>query len=172
MEAAIRTAAAEDLGLLRILFREYARSLGFDLCFQGLDEEMTRLPGRYASPSGRLLLATVGGEAAGCVALKGLADGVCEMKRLYVRGRHRGLGVGRLLAERVIAEAREVGYHAVRLDTVPSVMAGAVALYRSLGFVEIPPYCFNPVPGASFMELVLTAGRGGHGDDGLQSAET
>jgi GNAT superfamily N-acetyltransferase len=169
MEAAIRPAAVEDLGLVRILFREYARSLGFDLCFQGFEEEMTRLPGRYAPPSGRLLLATVGGEAAGCVALKGLAEGVCEMKRLYVRSRHRRAGLGRLLAERIIAEAREVGYHAVRLDTVPSVMAGAVALYRSLGFVEIPPYCVNPVPGALFMELVLTAERG-PGDDAPQSA--
>ena len=172
MEAAIRPATVEDLGLFRILFREYARSLGFDLCFQGFEEEVIRLPGRYAPPSGRLLLATVGGEAAGCVALKGLADGICEMKRLYVRDRHRGAGLGRLLAGRIIEDAGRAGYRAVRLDTVPSVMPGAVALYRSMGFVEIPPYCFNPLPGALFLELVLTEGRGGPGDEARQPAET
>jgi putative acetyltransferase len=97
----------------------------------------------------------VGGEPAGCVALKKLADGVCEMKRLFVRPWHRRTGLGRVLAERIIGEARRIGYDAIRLDTVPSVMGGAVALYRSLGFVEIPAYCRNPVPGALFMELVL-----------------
>lgn len=155
MEAIIRSATADDLEQVRVLFREYAASLGFDLYFKGFAEELTGLPGRYAPPSGCLLLAEVGGQPAGCVALKKLADGVCEMKRRFVRQRHRGVGLGRVLAERIIGEARRIGYDAVRLDTVPSVMAGAVPLYRSLGFVEIPAYCHNPVPGAMCMELVL-----------------
>jgi GNAT superfamily N-acetyltransferase len=161
MEPVIRDATPDDLEQVRGLFREYAASLGFDLCFQGFAEELAGLPGRYAPPAGRLLLATVDGEAAGCVALKQLADGVAEMKRLYVRPRHRGGGLGRVLAERIVEEARTIDYRAVRLDTVPSVMAGAVALYRSLGFREVAPYCFNPVPGALFMELTLPAGLGG-----------
>jgi putative acetyltransferase len=161
MEAVIRPATTDDLKQVRVLFREYAASLGFDLCFQGFEEELAGLPGRYAPPSGCLLLAAVGGEPAGCV-----------MKRLYVRERHRGAGLGRLLAARIIEEARRIGYHAIRLDTVPSVMAGAVALYRSLGFEEIPPYCFNPVPGALFMELVLTAERGGRDDTAPQPADS
>jgi GNAT superfamily N-acetyltransferase len=140
---------------VRLLFREYAASLGFDLCFQNFEEELADLPGPYAPPSGCLLLATTGGEPAGCVALKRLADGVGEMKRLYVRSRYRGTGLGRRLAEQVIREAKRLGYQAVRLDTVPSVMGSAVALYRSLGFRDIPAYCFNPVPGALFMELRL-----------------
>jgi GNAT superfamily N-acetyltransferase len=156
MEPVIRVATADDdLELVRVLFREYAASLEFDLCFQGFEDELAALPGRYAPPSGCLLLAVVGGEPAGCVALKKLADGLCEMKRLYVRQRHRGTGLGRILAERIIAEAWRIGYDSIRLDTVPSVMAGAVALYRTLGFEEIPPYCHNPVPGALFMEMLL-----------------
>lgn len=158
MEAVIRTATDDDLEQVRVLFREYAASLGFDLCFQGFEQELASLPGRYAPPSGCLLLAVVGGEPAGCVALKELAGGACEMKRLYVRQRYRGAGLGRILATRIVEEVRRIGYHAIRLDTVPSVMGGAVALYRSLGFLEIPAYCFNPVPGALYMELVLSAG--------------
>lgn len=152
---AVSPATADDLEQVRGLFREDAASLGFDLCFQGFEQELAGLPGRYAPPSGRLLLAEVGGQLAGCVALKQLADGVCEMKRLYVRPRHRGAGLGRVLATRIIGEARQIGYQAIRLDTVPSVMEGAVALYRSLGFVEVRAYCLNPVPGALFMELVF-----------------
>jgi putative acetyltransferase len=138
---------------VRLLLREYADSLGFDLCFQEFGQELAGLPGPYGPPSGCLLLATVGDEPAGCVALKQLADGVCEMKRLYVRSRHRGTGLGRTLAEGIIREAKRLGYRAIRLDTVPSVMGSAVALYRALGFRDIPPYCFNPVPGALYMEL-------------------
>jgi ribosomal protein S18 acetylase RimI-like enzyme len=147
--------SAEEMGPVRDLFREYAASLNFDLCFQNFEQELAGLPGPYAPPAGCLLLATAGGEPAGCVALKQLADGVGEMKRLYVRGNHRGAGLGRMLAEQIIREARGLGYGVIRLDTVPSVMGSAVALYRALGFREVPAYCFNPVPGALFMELRL-----------------
>jgi GNAT superfamily N-acetyltransferase len=140
---------------VRTLFREYADSLGFDLCFQNFDRELAELPGPYAPPSGCLLLAMVEGELAGCVALKRLSDDVCEMKRLYLRSRHRGTGLGRTLAEQILHEARRLGYQAIRLDTVPSVMGSAVALYQSIGFQGIPAYCFNPVPGALFLELRL-----------------
>jgi putative acetyltransferase len=148
--------SAEEMGPVRVLFREYAASLNFDLCFQNFEQELAGLPGPYAPPSGCLLLASVEGEPAGCVALKRIEDDVSEMKRLYVRGGHRGTGLGRTLAERIIREARGLGYRVIRLDTVPSVMGGAVALYRSLGFREVPAYCFNPVPGAVFMELPLS----------------
>jgi ribosomal protein S18 acetylase RimI-like enzyme len=145
--------SAADLEALRLLFREYAASLGFDLCFQGFGQELADLPGQYAPPSVCLLLAKVGGEPAGCVALQKLADGVGEMKRLYVRGRYRGTGLGRTLAEQVVREASRLGYQAVRLHTLPAVMGRAVSLYRSLGFRDIPAYCPNPVPGAVFLEL-------------------
>jgi putative acetyltransferase len=157
--------AREEMGMVRLLFREYADFLGFDLCFQGFEQELAELPGRYAPPSGRLLLATARDELAGCVALKKLGDGVCEMKRLFVRSRHRGIGLGRTLAEQIIREAKRLGYEAIRLDTVPSVMGSAVALYRSLGFRGIPAYYFNPVPGALFMELRLEELEGGSGSE-------
>src|SRR5262249_13532107 len=149
-------ASAEEMEPVRTLFRDYAASLGFDLCFQNFEQELAELPGQYAPPSGCLLLATADGEPAGCVALKKLADGVCEMKRLFVRSQYRGTGLGRTLAGRIIAEARRRGYSAIRLDTVPSVMGSAVALYRSVGFRDIPAYCFNPIPGALFLELRLS----------------
>ncbi len=145
---------AEWVGTARTLFLEYARSLDFALCFQDFDRELAELPGRYAPPSGRLLLALDGEEVAGCVALRGLDAATCEMKRLWVRPAWRGRGVGRRLAEAVVAAAREIGYARVRLDTVPS-MTAAIALYGHLGFVEIAPYTENPVPGATFMELRL-----------------
>jgi putative acetyltransferase len=147
--------SAEPMDPVRTLFREYADSPGSDICFQNFEQELADLPGPYAPPSGCLLLATVGDEPAGCVALKKLADGVCEMKRLYVRSRHRGTGLGRSLAGQIIEEAKRLGYQAIRLETVPSVLGSAVALYRSLGFRDIPAYCHNPVPGALFMELRL-----------------
>jgi putative acetyltransferase len=142
----------------RELFLEYAESLGFSLCFQNFDEELARLPGDYAPPEGRLLLAYYEAELAGCGALHELdsgADGlrVCEMKRLYVRPQFRGKAVGRSLVEFVIAEARKIGYASVRLDTVEPVMKAAVAVYRRFGFHEIAPYCPNPIEGALYMEL-------------------
>jgi putative acetyltransferase len=148
--------SADEMEPVRMLFREYAAWLGFDLCFENFEEELAGLPGLYAPPSGCLLLATAADEPAGGVALKKLAAGVCEMKRLYVRSPYRSAGVGRTLAEQIIREARRLGYRAIRLNTIPSMMASAVALYRSLGFREIPPYCFHPVPGTLYMELVLS----------------
>jgi len=139
----------------RELYLEYADSLGFSLCFQSFDQELASLPGDYAPPLGRLLLAEYRGQLAGCVALHKLDPEVCEMKRLYLRPQLRGRGVGRALAEAVIAEAWVIGYRKMRLDTVEPVMPNAVALYRRLGFREIDPYRANPIAGALYMELVL-----------------
>jgi len=139
----------------RDLFLEYAQSLGFSLCFQNFDQELADLPGDYAPPEGRLLLAEYQGQLAGCIALHRLEPQICEMKRLYVRPQFRGKGLGRLLAERVITDARSIAYHRMRLDTVEPVMKDAVAMYRKLGFKEIAPYCANPIAGALYMELDL-----------------
>jgi putative acetyltransferase len=139
----------------RELFLEYAQSLGFSLCFQNFDQELAGLPGDYVPPDGRLLLAEYEGQIAGCVALHKLTPTICEMKRLYLRPQFRGQGLGRVLAERIIAEARQIGYPRMRLDTVEPVMKDAVVLYRKLGFKEIAPYCSNPMAGALYMELIL-----------------
>jgi putative acetyltransferase len=136
----------------RTLFQEYAQSLGFSLCFQSFDQELADLPGGYAPPDGRLLLAKADNEWAGCVALHKLAPDICEMKRLYVRPQFRGNKIGKLLAEKVIAEARQIGYSKMRLDTVAPVMKDAVRVYRSMGFHEIPPYTHNPMPGVLYLE--------------------
>jgi putative acetyltransferase len=145
----------EDMKQARGLFREYEAWLGLDLCFQNFEKELAELPGAYAPPAGRLLLAYENDQLGGCVALRKLCDGVCEMKRLFVRPQFHGTGVGRRLAERIINEARDAGYKRMRLDTLPQQMGKAIALYRSLGFKEIEPYYKNPVAGAMFMELVL-----------------
>ena len=143
-----------DVLAVRGLFVEYAANLGVDLCFQGFQEELDGLPGAYAPPDGRLLLVIDGDRAVGCVAIRKLGDGICEMKRLYVQPGHRGQGLGRRLAEAVIAEARAIGYRKMRLDSLTSLKEAA-GLYQSLGFLEIPPYRYNPLPEAVFMELAL-----------------
>jgi putative acetyltransferase len=149
-----RAETEDDIAVIRELFDEYAESLGFDLSFQDFHREQTTLPGEYAPPRGRLLLARDGEVAAGCVVLREESSGICEMKRLYVRPAYRGTGLGRTLACEIIAEAKSIGYARMRLDTVPW-MAEAIALYRSLGFNEIPAYRHNPIEGAVFMELEL-----------------
>jgi ribosomal protein S18 acetylase RimI-like enzyme len=143
-----------DLAAVRLLFREYQLGLGIDLCFQDFDRELATLPGAYAPPRGRLVLAVSGGEPAGCVALRPLGGEDCEMKRLYVRPAFRGFALGRRLAEHVIGEARATGYRRLLLDTLPS-MSAAQALYRSLGFVPAPPYTHHAVPGTLFLALDL-----------------
>jgi putative acetyltransferase len=139
----------------RELFLEYAQSLGFSLCFQNFDQELAALPGDYAPPQGRLFLATYEGQLAGCIALHKLERGICEMKRLYLRPQFRGKRLGRALADHIIAEARQIGYQRMRLDTVEPVMKDAVAMYRTIGFQEIEPYRPNPIAGALYMELQL-----------------
>lgn len=145
----------EDLSAVRRLFRAYAEGLGVDLCFQGFESELVNLPGAYAAPDGRLLLAKAGGEIIGCVALRPLEPGICEMKRLYVIPGFAGAGIGRRLAERVVEHARTIGYRVMRLDTIPERMPAAQHLYTSLGFRRIPPYYHNPLSGVVMLELTL-----------------
>ena len=173
--------SAAEIELIRELFLEYAKSLVFSLCFQGFDQELAGLPGDYAPPEGRLLLAEYDGQVAGCGALhpvasseSGVASGesrtrkagnareerIGEMKRLYLRPAFRGKGLGRALAERILQEARDIGYARLRLDTVEPVMKDAVAMYRRMGFREIEPYRENPMAGTLYMELELGEGLG------------
>jgi putative acetyltransferase len=151
----VRAESPRQIALARELFLEYGNSLGFNLCFQSFEEELAGLPGDYAPPDGRLLLAEYDGALGGCVALHKLEPHVCEMKRLYLRPQFRGKGAGRALAETIIWEARAIGYRRMRLDTVEPVMQAAVAMYRRLGFTEIAAYRPNPIPGAIYMELEL-----------------
>jgi len=150
----IQAHAGEQLRIVRQLFLEYAQSLPISLCFQGFEQELAELPGMYTPPDGRLLLACGNSAPAGCVALRKIAPGICEMKRLYVRPDFRGKGLGRVLAEAVIHAAREGGYELMRLDTLPS-MKKAMALYESLGFRRIEPYYLDPTGAAVFMEVGL-----------------
>src|SRR5579862_906787 len=174
--------SAAEIEQIRELFMEYAKSLGFSLCFQGFDQELAGLPGDYAPPEGRLLLVEYDGQLAGCGALhkvegheSRVASGeagikvtdntqaderICEMKRLYLRPDFRGKGLGRALAERILQEARGIGYGKLRLDTVEPVMKDAVAMYRRMGFREIEPYRENPMAGTLYMELDLGEGLG------------
>lgn len=154
-ETAIRRAvSAEEVETARTLFREYEKDIGISLCFQNFTEEVATLPGAYAPPDGRLLLAFVGSDVAGCVALRKIGEGVAEMKRLYVRPAYRGTGLGRKLAEAVLDEATAIGYRALRLDTL-ATMKEAQALYLSMGFTDIPAYNQHPVEGTRFMEKRL-----------------
>jgi len=144
----------------RLLFREYAQSIAIDLCFQGFDSELAGLPGEYARPHGALLLASVDGELAGCGALRALRDvdypNACEMKRLYVRPAFRRFGIGRQIAQALIDEGVAAGYSVMLLDTLDD-MEAARGLYGSLGFEEVPPYYYNPIPGAHYLKCDLAA---------------
>ena len=143
-----------DLNAVRILFREYADSLAFDLSFQDFEKELESLPGRYAIPEGCLLIAQNQDGIVGCAAVRKIGDGVCEMKRLFVRPEYRGAGIGRRLVMEIVRTAICLGYSRMRLDTTPS-MNEATSLYRSLGFYDTEPYCYNPVLGAVYLELDL-----------------
>ncbi len=151
----IQAVSTHDVNTARTLFIEYSEGLGLDLCFQNFEKELAELPGGYAPPEGRLLLAVSGKQITGCVGLRKIGDRTCEMKRLYVRPEFRGHGIGRTMALKLIEEARTLGYERMRLDTLPAQMSEAIKMYRSLGFREIEPYYHNPVKGAMFMELTL-----------------
>jgi ribosomal protein S18 acetylase RimI-like enzyme len=155
MDFCVRDATPADLPAVRELFLEYAESLGFSLCFQAFEKELAELPGKYAPPSGALLVADSGLNPAGCVALREIAPGICEMKRLYVRPEFRGSGAGRRLVTEIIDRGRALGYNAMRLDTIPGLMDKAIILYKQLRFREIPPYYDNPIAGALYLELNL-----------------
>ncbi len=150
----LQATTPEQITAIRDLFKEYAEELGVDLCFQGFSAELVGLPGAYAMPRGRLLLAEETGQAAGCVALRPVDETVCEMKRLFVRRAYQGSGFGRALAERVISEARAIGYSSMVLDTLPNLQA-ALRLYDSLGFQPCPAYYRTPLPGTVFLKLQL-----------------
>jgi len=150
-----QASSKSDIEHARALFKEYEAGLGISLCFQNFDQELANLPGDYAPPRGRLLLAREYDQVMGCIALRPLGPTTCEMKRLFVRPEYRDRGVGRVLVEAIIEEARKIGYTHMRLDTIADRMDRAVALYKSIGFVEIPPYRDNPVDSATFLELDL-----------------
>ncbi|HYM33592.1 MAG TPA: GNAT family N-acetyltransferase [Candidatus Cybelea sp.] len=151
----VAATSAPDIAAAKRLCLEYARSLDFSLCFQDFDAEMAAFPGEYAPPKGALLLAKRDGRPVGVVALREIESGVSEMKRLYLTPDCRKSGLGRALVQAIIAEARRLGYRAMRLDTVEHAMRPAIALYRALGFREIPPYTVNPQPDVLYMELAL-----------------
>lgn len=155
MDIEIRPARPAEYEAAKSLVVEYVSSLGVDLGFQGIEQELADFPGAYEPPAGRLLLALADGAPVGCVAVKRLDEDVCELKRLYVRPERRGAGLGRKLTEAALDAARELGYRRIRLDTLPS-MEAARSLYRAMAFTEIDAYRFNPVPGTAFFELELS----------------
>lgn len=151
----VQATSVDEIATARTLFEEYAQSLGFSLCFQNFDQELANLPGDYEPPDGRLLLLYVNEEAGGCIAFRKIASATCEMKRLFLRPGFRGKGLGRILVEAAVEEARQLGYKRMRLDTVPGKMDDAISLYRSFGFKEIEPYYDTPLNQTIFMELDL-----------------
>jgi GNAT superfamily N-acetyltransferase len=151
----IQAETPEQIEQARALFREYEAWLNLDLCFQGFEAELAGLPGKYAKPDGRLFLAYADENLAGCIALRKIEDGICEMKRLFVRDGFRGARIGIALIETLIEEAKTIGYAKMRLDTYPPKMGKAVKLYESHGFYEIPPYYHNPYGESLFMEKIL-----------------
>lgn len=161
----IRPAKPDDIEEVRSLFREYAASLGVDLCFQNFEKELAELPGNYDP----ILVCVTGLSLSACVALRPLGDGVAEMKRMYVRPQHRGEGLGRKLAEAIIQAATDRGYKSVRLDTLPHLHT-AIAMYRKMGFQEIAPYNDNPIQGTLFMELKLETSDASSAPGGSSSA--
>lgn len=151
----IRPAAfPAEVEIVRGLFREYAGGLGFDICFQGFESELAELPGNYALPRGRLLIAEHEGIAVGCIAMRPHDDTTAELKRLYVRPSSRGTGAGRLLCEAMLAVARGIGYRRIVLDTVKT-MTAAIHLYESLGFHDIEPYNAHPIDGTRWLGMDL-----------------
>jgi len=150
----IAHAGEEDIAAVRGLLEEYATALPVDLGFQQFERELAELPGAYGAPGGVLLVARRGGDTVGCVGVRALGGGACELKRLYVRPTERGHGTGRALTEAALAEARRLGHRRVLLDTLPG-MEAAQRLYVELGFRDIPPYTSNPVEGTRFLELLL-----------------
>lgn len=155
MRKIVAVTTDEQIETTRQLFREYEKWLDMDLCFQSFEEEMQNLPGKYSPPDGRLYLGLTDGQAVGCIALRKIGDGICEMKRLYLTDAARGHGLGKKLIEKVIADAREIGYAKMRLDTYPPKMGKAVGLYESHGFRSIESYYDNPHEGVLYMELDL-----------------
>jgi GNAT superfamily N-acetyltransferase len=152
----IEATSQEDIEQVRMLFAEYRAELVVEPCFQSFDQEIASLPGSYAPPGGKLLLAKVVGQPVGCIGLRAFpADGACEMKRLYVRPPFRGDKVGRQLAERIVQEARNLGYRSMRLDSHPATMGPAVRMYRKLGFREVNPDPLQPIDGLVYLELPL-----------------
>ncbi|MFZ4620629.1 MAG: GNAT family N-acetyltransferase [Bacteroidota bacterium] len=151
----IPVTTAEQIATIRTLFLEYQQWLNFSLCFQGFDKELAGLPGKYAPPAGRLYLAEFEGTIAGCIALRPMEEsGVCEMKRLFVREEFRGKGIGKFLTKTILSDAVEIGYRTMRLDTLQR-METARALYKNLGFTEVPAYYHNPLESVIYMELAL-----------------
>ena len=160
MPTIFQACTAEHIAVARELMKDYATSLGLDLSYQNFDDELRSLPGKYTPPAGRLLLAEHEGQIAGMIALRPVGeDGICEMKRLFMRPSVRGLGLGRTLVDSLIAEAREIGYRRMRLDTIRGKMDHAIELYRDLGFREITPYYPCPVKETLFLELDLAHSR-------------